>query len=81
MIYCKYIVNMYNKHKNVTNDIVYNEVDHIHQMSMKQKPNIIYLYKFSNGAKYLSVNSDNTVIEKINDPVILEELRRLSYPT
>jgi len=80
-VYCKYIINLYNKHKFKCGDTVYNEKDYVHRCTQTQIPDVIYLYKFSNDNRYLSVLDNNiSVIEKVENTVLLEILWHIYGP-
>ena len=72
--YCKYVINMYNKTKHYLNISVCNEIDYMLYSSYKQQPDIIYLYKFSNGNKYLVKFYNVPIVKKIDNPLVLEIL-------
>jgi len=77
MIYCKYIANLYNKkiHK-CNSEHIYNKFNYIDSLISSQEPETIYLYKFNDGTRYLSVFNkiDGNFVSEINDPIFLKFL-------
>lgn len=72
-IYCKYIINLYNKQKIYPKYIkIFNEILYIKNNIHDQTKRIIYLYKFNNNNKYYAVNDNKDIIFKIDNIPLLE---------
>ena len=78
MVNCEYIIDLYNKKYLNGGKNIINHKNYINDNLNKQNKNEIYLYKFSDGKKYLSVKQNNNkIIEKSynnNLPILIYHL-------